>query len=998
MARKVLLETTYTFNASAKTVTIPRAIPRERLILITNVTSNQVIYNFSDPNLRATSYTVSGAPNANLTTIVLNYNTASMSNSDKLQFTYDEPGETFTPSETYIDPVNKFRVSTPQALIDTDFEYGTQITKWENLGLVNNRPFVFQSPTQVPAPPATITGMTLSNGSRTVQVTTSAAHGLSVGSAISVQDTFLSIANGQFIVTNVGSATAFDYVAKAVNSTSITSILDSNKTAIYQGSLFTGASIGTTPSYSFSGTAVTVQTTIPHGLAIGNKIAVVGTNQANANGTWSVARILSNNQFVYYTNTAPGGNPGGGNVYVVPQGQVLHRPFDGGVIFTTNAQGNYETLIRQTRRYFRYQSGKGLQISSGTILKPALQIDSMTASGNTVTVTTKEQHNILPGTSIIVSGANETAYNGTFTSVSITGYNTFTYTAASAPSTAIASGNIYVSVDRWFGAVNRLGAFDFQNGLFFEFDGTTLYAVRRNSTFQLAGRISATNGSCDITQTSAAFPTYFSKQLDIGDFIVIRGMQYRITDIASDASMTITPAFRGTTSTNVIASKTIDTKIPQSQWNIDKCDGTGPSGYNLDLTKMQMFYIDYSWYGAGFIRWGFRGVDGNVFYVHKLANNNVNQEAYMRSGNLPGRYETQTQPPYTKINATVGASDTTINVLSTTGFPDAGNLVIRNALVYEYVNYTGKTATSFTGVTRAQAGGSPNINTTINSNAITVVSNSGLQVGQRCVSANIPDGTFIVAIQGTSVTLSNAATATAGPTAAIFPAMGVASGSIFNFSPTDPVAVELAYPTFSPTISHWGTSVMMDGRFDDDKSLIFTYGTTSGITVNQNNNNVLLSIRVAPSVDNGQIGAFGARDLVNRMQLTLRAIDFFTNQPLLVTCVLNGTVSVATTWQNAVGNASNVVNSSLSQIAPHSSGVTITGGEVCAGYFLNTGAGSLDLSNVRDLGNAILGGGGTASNTQFYPDGPDVLHVVVRNVGSGNASVFARLSWTEAQA
>ena len=189
-----------------------------------------------------------------------------------------------------------------------------------------------------------------------------------------------------------------------------------------------------------------------------------------------------------------------------------HRPFDGGVIFTTNAQGNYETLVRQTRRYFRYQSGKGIQISSGTILKPALQIDSMTSSGTTVTVTTKEQHNILPGTTILVSGANETAYNGTFTSVSVTGYNTFTYTALSTPSTTLASGNIYVTVSGWYGAVNRLGAFDFQNGLFFEFDGQTLYAVRRNSTFQIAGRITANGGSCAISQTSATFPTYLDRK------------------------------------------------------------------------------------------------------------------------------------------------------------------------------------------------------------------------------------------------------------------------------------------------------------------------------------------------------------------------------------------------------------------------------------------------------------------------------------------------------
>ncbi len=71
MARKAILETGYTFTPSTKTVVIPRTIQRERLILITNVTTNQVIYNFSDANLKATSYTVSGT--ADTTTVVLNY-------------------------------------------------------------------------------------------------------------------------------------------------------------------------------------------------------------------------------------------------------------------------------------------------------------------------------------------------------------------------------------------------------------------------------------------------------------------------------------------------------------------------------------------------------------------------------------------------------------------------------------------------------------------------------------------------------------------------------------------------------------------------------------------------------------------------------------------------------------------------------------------------------------------------------------------------------------
>lgn len=52
------------------------------------------------------------------------------------------------PSETLQDPVGKLRVSTPQALIDTDFEYSTQSTKWESLNLLSNRPSAFYTEAQ----------------------------------------------------------------------------------------------------------------------------------------------------------------------------------------------------------------------------------------------------------------------------------------------------------------------------------------------------------------------------------------------------------------------------------------------------------------------------------------------------------------------------------------------------------------------------------------------------------------------------------------------------------------------------------------------------------------------------------------------------------------------------------------------------------------------------------------------------------------------------------
>ena len=127
MAKKVMQETYYTFVPSEDKIILPRVIQRESLMLITNVTTNQVIYNFSDPDLNATSYTVAGSASSSTTTIVLNYNCNEMDSKDKLQIVYEEYDEKITPSDLLVDAVGKMRVANPQSLIDTDFEYGIHL-------------------------------------------------------------------------------------------------------------------------------------------------------------------------------------------------------------------------------------------------------------------------------------------------------------------------------------------------------------------------------------------------------------------------------------------------------------------------------------------------------------------------------------------------------------------------------------------------------------------------------------------------------------------------------------------------------------------------------------------------------------------------------------------------------------------------------------------------------------------------------------------------------
>lgn len=76
----------------------------------------------------------------------------------------------------------------------------------------------------------------------------------------------------------------------------------------------------------------------------------------------------------------------------------------------------------------------------------------------------------------------------------------------------------------------------------------------------------------------------------------------------------------------------------QANWNIDKMDGSGLSGINLDFSKSQILIIDFEWLGVGSVRVGFV-VDGNVFYCHRFNHANLISGVYMSTPNLPIRYE-----------------------------------------------------------------------------------------------------------------------------------------------------------------------------------------------------------------------------------------------------------------------------------------------------------------------------------------------------------------------
>ena len=1101
MARKSIKSNYYLFDASAREVVVPGGIQREQLILITNVTDNKVIYNFSDPELTATEYHISTDIRNNTTTrIILAYDTTSMSDTDKLQIVYDDFVETVQPDETYHDAVNKAKISTPQSQIDTDFEYSTQDTKWESLATINNNPFAYKS-----LDPIVVTQVEAFEDERRIRVSVDTGQSSvpTAGTSVYVQDTIFDGANGVFIVDRTVGGNQFEYTATYQWSTGDSSIQDSARTAVYLGIHYTGSDIGTgTAGITLTAQAdgsILVACDEAHGLEVGNEIAVVGSNGTNVNGSWVVARVTSPSDFYYFPNGTPSGDVDGGTkrVYPRPQGSSVHRAFDGGVKFSTNSNSKNQQAIRQTKRYFRYQSGKGVAFSTGSILAPAIEnIDQITSSGTEVTVVAAVPHNLTVGTTVDVRNCNDNLYNGEYVVSEVVDAYRFKYTASSAPTETTASGEYTITPINSYGTNLEIGMMDQQNGIFFRYGNGKLSVVRRSSTFQLSGKATVTAGSTVVSSYSGPNQenTKFSKQLKPGDYIVLRGSSYRVDGIVSDTQLVIFPDYRGPSANNVPITKTVETEWDQAEWNLDRMDGSGKSGYTLDVTKMQMFYMDYSWYGAGFIRWGFRSLDGNVQYVHKIPNNNQNTEAYMRSGNLPARYEVNTIPPAVNVYKDVATGSTEIYTdKAPDNFPTAGTLRLRQTTAVspnftaniEYINYdtlttfkqdiisivnnnifvantggivaggvqpvtfdrpisnivagkrywvaaktgnsfqitdiagsgTGITLTNdetgsalsplaivesgkFSSLTREKAGELSGINLTIAAGAstATVSSSSNIQIGQRVVGTGIDADTFVSAIPtGTTVKLSKAVTA-ANPTGVKFVPMSNGSAQTFTYSATQPISAELLSATSVPQISHWGSSVIMDGRLDNDRAYVYTAATKAqrGITGGQTRS--ILALRVAPSVDNGIPGDFGTRELINRMQLVLRQVDISSNGKFFVELVLNPGIDTTANWIDVGGT-------SLAQYAILDNNSQLVGGETIFGFYSDNGVNQYSLADVKEISNSILGGGGTQflqttppNPTGVFPDGPEVLAIRARNLTGGSKNIDARFSWTEAQA
>jgi hypothetical protein len=194
----------------------------------------------------------------------------------------------------------------------------------------------------------------------------------------------------------------------------------------------------------------------------------------------------------------------------------------------------------------------------------------------------------------------------------------------------------------------------------------------------------------------------------------------------------------------------VDSEAVQADWNIDKFDGSGPSGITLDLSKTQIFVIDFQWLGVGRVRFGI-DIGGKVQYCHEIINSNEQTTVYMQSPTLPLRYEI--------INTGTAASQT--DLIEICGSVTSEGGTIRPAL--QFSTGLGTSATSVTSRQPLMAvrltdamDGLPNRKTGVflSANAYAVTNAGFVEVAHINDPTNITSATWTLVASGSAIEYS----------------------------------------------------------------------------------------------------------------------------------------------------------------------------------------------------------------------------------------------------
>jgi hypothetical protein len=196
--------------------------------------------------------------------------------------------------------------------------------------------------------------------------------------------------------------------------------------------------------------------------------------------------------------------------------------------------------------------------------------------------------------------------------------------------------------------------------------GSVFYTYNANEGLEELN-VAATGIGWGIRRTKKYFPYQPGKSLLVLNTFVFGAAQADLTqrvgyyDNDNGLFVQLTDTLSFVKRTNISGTPT-DVVVNQADWNVDKLDGTGPSGYTFDPTKAQIFWMDIEWLGVGTVRMGFV-IDGKFIVCHKFDHANVVTGTYMTTATLPCTYELQ---------ATTTVTATKLKAICTTVISEGG--------------------------------------------------------------------------------------------------------------------------------------------------------------------------------------------------------------------------------------------------------------------------------------------------------------------------------------
>jgi hypothetical protein len=885
------------------------------------------------------------------TTITLRIDTSSHNINDSIQIFVDSDTQFVRMIGVGTDAFERTRTANPMSMLDADFEYGLQQTKWQQISMLRGYPSIYELPgtdLQVLAVVSDASNATGGTGESLVTFTTLAPHGIVAGQPVTVKGlwnyvTGFSRAEGSFVVNQVTGLNTFNYYAKAkIGATVVTATSLSNSASSGSTTLQATTSTGTIKV----GMVITGSANIPAGTTALAINADIITLSAATTGAVSGASLTFTGEVVSttYTQLRKGGFFTGANIGV-PSFAVVTQS-DGSTTFAVievTFTSNHGLLPGQTIATVITSSGSNHSFAAGpyyveSVPTPtklrysARAIGVITSAGLTGNVYPRPDsfYTHRPFDGGVLLGTGGPAYGAQairqskkyirYQSGKSINYNTgllmapnYDIRAVTASATTVGATITVVTDDVDHGL--QIGAQILLSGITTSgYNGTYIVASivdERTFTVLATSVLGATTASLDtpclisllkwngsvvragtFDDQNGQFWQYDGQQVAVG---------YRSSTFQLSGVVDVTPD-----SNNVTQTQSASTRFQEQLSEGDRIVIKGMShvvasiASNNSMTVTPDFRGSVQTLGAKIVKtkdfiipqqqWNLDRCDGS--------NSVFNPSGYILNPNkmqMVGIAWTWYGAGFIEWQLR-GPDGNYISVhrikasnVNTEAYMRSGNQPVR----YEVLNEGART--SLNGDLAAAA-------TTIPVNDASWFPNSGY-----CWL----EGEIIKYTGRTKTSLTGCTRAATdyslftGGTTRTFTA---AAAQATTVNKTGIISIS---QTATPIISHWGSAFLQDGGFDADRGYIFNYAATN-ISISTKRTTAF-AIRLAPSVSNSIVGDLGARDLLNRAQLLLQGIEITagattgSNAAIVIEGVLNPTnypvVPTNVTWGSLQGSA-----------------------------------------------------------------------------------------------